>query len=223
MTATDAPLSVNHPWGIIDAVVALLAGYLGAALVAGAVGLGTTSTLGKLFVANIPLYAVMAGVPIWATARRGAGPVADLGLRFSPLDLLALPVGALLQFVVGWAYLPFVDHRDLERPARELADRTHGSGGWALLVLMTCVLAPFAEELFYRGLVMRSLLRRFAGWAAIVITAAWFAAMHFEMLQFWGLFAFGLVAGFLANRTGRLGTSVALHAGFNAVAVLALR
>ena len=48
------------------------------------------------------------------------------------------------------------------------------------------------------------------------------AAMHLEALQFLGLFVFGLVAGVLAHRTGRLGPSVAAHVGFNVTTVVTL-
>jgi hypothetical protein len=59
-------------------------------------------------------------------------------------------------------------------------------------------------------------------WASVVVGAAVFAAMHLEALQFLGLFVFGLVAGALAYRTGRLGASIAAHVGFNVTTVITL-
>ena len=54
---------------------------------------------------------------------------------------------------------------------------------------------------------------------SIVITAVLFALVHFQALQLPGLILFGLVAGYLANRYGRLGPAIFAHVGFNGAAV----
>ena len=46
--------------------------------------------------------------------------------------------------------------------------------------------------------------------------------MHFQLQQFPALFAFGLVLGVLAHRTGRLGANIATHMAFNATTVVTL-
>ena len=88
--------------------------------------------------------------------------------------------------------------------------------------------SPIAEEIFYRGLVLRSLIKRgLPGGVSVVLTAAIFAATHIQDLATWllllpGLVFAGLVFGALALRTGRLGTSIAAHMGFNLVTAVAL-
>ncbi|MDQ1494218.1 MAG: protease family protein, partial [Actinomycetota bacterium] len=100
-------------------------------------------------------------------------------------------------------------------------DKAHGAGV-VLLILVVAVAAPIVEEIFFRGLVLRSLERRMSrGWA-IVVSSAVFGAAHFEPLQFPALFLFGLVAAILATRTGRLGPGIWAHVAFNAVAVAGL-
>lgn len=49
-----------------------------------------------------------------------------------------------------------------------------------------------------------------------------FGISHFQLVQFPGLFAFGVVLAVLAVRTGRLGPSIAAHVAFNGVAVIGL-
>ena len=49
---------------------------------------------------------------------------------------------------------------DLEGPARTLADKAHDPFGVVLLFVIVVIGAPIAEELFFRGLVMRSVERR---------------------------------------------------------------
>ena len=51
------------------------------------------------------------------------------------------------------------------------------------------------EELFFRGLLLRSLLGRTPPPVAIVISALLFGLAHFEAVQFAGLAVFGVVLG----------------------------
>jgi membrane protease YdiL (CAAX protease family) len=78
------------------------------------------------------------------------------------------------------------------------------------------------EELFFRGLVLRSLLGRTPVPVALVGSALLFALAHFEAAQFAGLAAFGVVLAVLAWRTGRLTPGIGAHAAFNTVAVLSV-
>ena len=71
-----------------------------------------------------------------------------------------------------------------------------------LLVLLTIVGAPIVEELFFRGLVLRSLRRHIAPPAAIVVSALLFALVHFQVLQFLALAIFGVIAAHIDD-TGR--------------------
>jgi membrane protease YdiL (CAAX protease family) len=84
------------------------------------------------------------------------------------------------------------------------------------------VVAPVVEELFFRGLVLRSLERRVGTAWAVVGSAVAFGLAHFELLQLPALVGVGVVCGVLAVRTGRLGPGIFVHAAFNAVAVATL-
>lgn len=220
-------------WGVRDVLIAIVVGYLGAAVVASAcsaLGGWTTSaeTPGwALFAAQIPLWAAMVGVPVWATRTRGTGFRADLRVDVSWIDV-PLGIGAGLVTQLGlvrllyWPLGRWISQDRLEAPARDLADRFGGAGGAVLLVVMVCVAAPLAEEVLYRGLLLRSLERRYGVALAVALSSVWFGAMHFQVVQFPGLALFGLVAALLVVRTGRLGTAVVAHVTFNAVTVVSL-
>jgi hypothetical protein len=91
-----------------------------------------------------------------------------------------------------------------------------------ILLLLLAAGAPMVEELFFRGLVLRSLLGRTPVPVALVGSALLFALAHFEAAQFAGLAAFGVVLAVLAWRTGRLTPGIGAHAAFNTVAVLSV-
>jgi membrane protease YdiL (CAAX protease family) len=179
---------------------------------------------------QIPLWAGYLGVTWWATSTKGDGMVGDLGLVSRWVDapvglvigvgtqLLVLP---LVYFPVFW--LTGTDTEELSAPARELAERAESAPSWLLFGFLVGVCAPLVEEIFYRGLVQRSLTKRgMAPWVAVLVGSAVFALVHFQLLQFVGLFIVGLVCGALTARTGRLGPAIWAHIGFNLTTVVAL-
>ena len=168
-------------------------------------------------------------VGMWLASRRaGTGrPAADYGIRFAPVDVAGVAIGAASQLVlVPVVYAPlraiwpdtFSDER-LEETARDLVDRADG-GLLVVLFLLVVAGAPIVEELFYRGLLQRSLLGAFRPRLVIPGVAAVFALVHFRPLEFPGLFAFGLVLGVCQWTTGRLGLPIVAHVAFNATGLV---
>jgi uncharacterized protein len=153
----------------------------------------------------------------------------DLGLRFRlPFDLHGIWVGLVCQFlalpvlyVVVQLFVEGDLAEDLEKPAKELTDNAHGPGFWLLAVLLV-VGAPLVEEIFYRGLMLRSLKRYMPVPAAIVVCGVVFGAAHFSLITLPGLALFGIVLAYLAERFGRLGPNIVAHAAFNAATVVLL-
>lgn len=174
------------------------------------------------------------GAALLASRLRGTGRLAgDLGLRFRPADLLGVPIGVAGQYLVALLYLPIAQHvhdfhRRFDAPSQRLTGSSHGVA-YALIVVCTVVGAPFFEELFFRGVLLRALGRLFgpAGRrvgpsAAVVVSAGIFGWAHAESLQFLGLALFGVLLGVVAWRTGRLGMNMVAHASFNGIALLAV-
>lgn len=217
-------------WGLGDAAVGLAPFVLvGLTLLAasGDDGDDTPITIGALVANSLLLWIFLIGVPVFATRVKGNGPVADLGLRFRASDAGSFVLGVALQaLLVPAMYWPIfrlsdLDADDVSADARELVDAASGPG-IAVLVLVVCIGAPVAEELFFRGLLLRALERRWQVGVALVVSSVLFAASHFQGIQFPALLVFGAVAGYLAVRTGRLGPAIACHAGFNAWTVFQL-
>lgn len=168
----------------------------------------------------------------WMTSRSiGTGhPIDDFALTARPIDLIGMPIGIVAQLVLIPAlYLPLrelwpdtFDDAALSETAEELVDRADGA---MIVVLFLLVVfgAPIVEEIVYRGLLQRPLLRYFPPWMVVTGVALVFALVHFRPVEYPGLFVAGLVFGLLAWRTGRVGAAVAAHVGFNATGlVLAL-
>ena len=177
---------------------------------------------------QLPLWLGLAGAAVLASRWRGTGSLDhDFGLRVRGSDVpIGLACGLGAQLVVLPLLVPLyrlfdVDTDGLGEQARSLADRADGLGV-VLLLLIVVVGAPLFEELFYRGLLLRSLERRMRPLWALLVSSVVFGVVHFQLLELPALTAFGLVAGWLAQRSGRLGAPIFAHVSFNAVAVASL-
>lgn len=224
-------------WGLGDAAVgwllAQVGGLIAASIVLAASGASADEfdeiSLGWVAVAQVGLWGGMLGVPLVVSRLKGNGPVADYGLRSEGWDaLVGFGSGAATQLLlIPLLYGPIfwltdLDSNDLEDPARGLTDRATGPFGVVMLVLIVGIGAPIVEEIFYRGLVQRSLARRFGAWPAIIGSAVLFGVSHFQLLQLPALVLFGVVLGLLAHRTGRLAAPIAAHIVFNMITVVFL-
>ena len=237
--APAAPAPARVPtWGLGDVLLGFSFGLLGAQVAIGAILAATDRTiddvdelpLSLVALSQVGLWLGLFGVPWVVTRLKGSGLVADLGLRVEGRDLWRGGlVGAALQIValplLYWPLLELLDKvpSDLEGPARDMTDRADGPLGVLLLVLIVGVGAPVVEEVFYRGLFQRALLKRGLPPAlAIGVNALVFGASHGQLLQLPALVLFGVVAGVLAHRSGRLGPAITAHVAFNMVTVVAL-
>jgi membrane protease YdiL (CAAX protease family) len=130
----------------------------------------------------------------------------------------------------GIAYLmrPLLGEPEVSGPVQDLLDKSQGLA-FAGLILSVAVGAPLVEELFFRGLLLRSLQRRVPDWAAVVVSAVAFGIAHGSalpvdavLLVMISLTVFGAILAILAIRTGRLGPSIVTHAVFNLFTLLYL-
>ena len=92
---------------------------------------------------------------------------------------------------------------------------------WGYLVV--CILAPLAEEVIFRGAVLRTMLEHWEGnkrWTAITISALLFALAHMNPAQMPHAFLLGLLIGWLYERSRSLIPCVVLHCANNTIAYL---
>lgn len=235
-------------WVLFALVGFVLGQVVGLAFIYGLAGvLGQTGRVPAIAVAAVPpewfvgaslvgLWVGLFGGACLASVARGTRRlVADLGIRFRLIDLVGIAIGVGGQLVVALMYAPFIHHiHNFNAPTTKLTGGAHG-GGFAVIAVLTVFGAPFFEEVFFRGLLLKGLARlltprtaersgrRAVGIvAAIVLDGALFGLAHGELVQLAGLATFGMVLAFVSYKTGRLGMNMVSHASFNAVAVVAI-
>lgn len=243
--SADAP--VTPRWGLGDAAAGWVLAFVGGSILGGLI-IAAFGYAGKtqaelpiwlLALSFPPLWLGFVGTPVWAAQRKGNGWIRDFKVRFRPVDVpVGIAAGIAAQFVGGLLSVPVLVWRhktahDLSKPARDLANNAHGAPAIVLFAVVVAVGAPLAEELFFRGLLLRALEKSFAGSAvdtvqrygvglSVAITAVVFALTHFEALQFVGLLVAGATFSLLAVKADRLGPAVFAHMAFNGTAVVQL-
>jgi membrane protease YdiL (CAAX protease family) len=108
-------------------------------------------------------------------------------------------------------------------------------GGMVGFVVLASIMAPFFEEIIFRGFVFNAFRnifsegklftmigsnRRLADYAAIVLSSAIFAAAHMDASAFIQLFFVGVVLAELYRRSGTLVCPMMMHAMNNALATV---
>ena len=86
-------------------------------------------------------------------------------------------------------------------------------------VIAGVILAPIAEEILYRGILLRGMLKmRWYPWIAIPMSALLFSIMHGTTYQTIDIFPFGIIVGWLYWRTKSLYPGIFMHIVNNAIA-----
>lgn len=81
-----------------------------------------------------------------------------------------------------------------------------------LNLIFISLFAGIGEELFFRGILQRLIIRAFKNpWMGIVVTAAIFSAFHFQFFGFFPRFLLGIVLGAIYWYSGSLWTSILAH------------
>lgn len=231
-------------WGLGEVWMGLGAaqfiGMFGVLAIASVFGWTLTSSNGTTTMSQVPMWgqALMQlptwisylGVPFLAAKYLGNGWVEDFKIRMKSIDIVTgLIWGVAAQLVIVpvfyWPiyYFTNIDTDAVSEPARQLADRADDVFGWIVFALIVGVGAPIVEEIFFRGLLQRSLMKKqLPTWAIVTITSVIFGAIHLQPVQFVGLTIFGVILSVLTLRADRLGPALWAHVAFNLTTVVQL-
>jgi uncharacterized protein len=169
-------------------------------------------------ISGVVFYALALGIVLWIArglTRR------ELALR-APASwwrALGFALATLIALVVVEVALETVLHGTREQGLEPTHWEPSKAVPFALNAVVVVLIAPFVEELTFRG-VGFALLARFGSVVALVGTAAAFAADHGLVEGFPALFVFGVGVGLLRMRTDSLYPGMLLHACFNGLALV---
>jgi len=92
--------------------------------------------------------------------------------------------------------------------------------GLAIIVVLAVVVAPFAEEIFFRGFIFTGIGNRYGyGWGAVV-SALLFSLAHMQPAALLPIFMLGLLLAWLYMKTGSIWVCIFTHLAYNSLALL---
>ncbi len=236
-------------WGIPDIVLGLLF-IIAAVVIATGLGLaiggldtmddlanGDLSGTDAIIFLALTTFGQSGAMGLWpviVSRWKGHSIAYDFGWRFQPIDIAyGLGIGGLMLFLAAVVSFLVSSLVGLDPGADEstntqiISDAADGPA-FVIIFVAAVVLAPIVEELFFRGLCLRAIEKRFGTVAGVLGSTFLFTLPHFTNPSLAGtavLFAaigtVGLVLAILTVKTGRLGAAVIAHAVFNGIGVAA--
>lgn len=226
-------------WGMGDVLIGLVLWLLGGVLglfVLLAMGDDSTSltdlSLGAIAVSLASGWIGLLGWPIVATYWKGQRSLArDFGLAFRPIDLAWGALGGFVALVLSvagtilWSLLS-----NAPSPTNtDFLPKRPGALTIIALVVLVAIATPIVEELFFRGLFLRSVGRRWNLVVGVIVSSLVFGLLHVQgstmgEAAFMVLVtaSYGAVFALLVVRAGgRLGPAIVAHMCVNLVGVLA--
>lgn len=162
---------------------------------------------------------------LWAEATRRGGSAKDLGLaRFKVVRSLVAILGLMVVLLVTrQEYVTIAKMLGFSPPnVEQQLVGLFGKGVWGfiLALVVTVVIAPIVEELFFRGFIYGVLRERMsAGWA-ILLSSAIFAAYHFNLWLVVPIVMLGIALAWLTEWQRSIWPAIICHALNNVLAVL---
>jgi membrane protease YdiL (CAAX protease family) len=203
---------------IFGTVVALGAGETALALFNGG-PLSMTGTLLLITSTQIGLLAVTGGLVVAPRALAGVTLVGRLGLGRSLLIGLALAVPAWIVAQLLATLAAVVLQALGFSPDLGVAETVIERGDPTVILLAFLLVAPVAEEIFFRGVVFNAWEREHGAWVAVGGSAALFAVIHTSLFALVPIFALGVALALVYRSSRSLVATMAMHAGFNAISV----
>jgi len=171
-------------------------------------------------------WVLTCGLILGYVVLRARGRMAALGLTSRRLPravweglktlLAAMPAVIIALFAGAYVYLLVFHEEPAVHEVLEAVQRTDDTGMRVAFFVLAGLVIPLFEELFYRGIILTSLLRTGSAPLAIVVSAAFFGIVHLPVPHSVpALMILGLALGYAYYRTRSLWAPVAMHAAFN--------
>ena len=133
-------------------------------------------------------------------------------------------IALILSFLASLIYAIIITALGLNslqatEPPSELVET---SAGVAVFAILAVLVAPIAEETFFRGFVFPGIGRKYGMWWGAIASAVLFAVMHGSLGALFGTFVIGLVLAWVYVRTRSIWACIGCHAAYNSLALITL-
>jgi membrane protease YdiL (CAAX protease family) len=179
----------------------------------------------------MPELVLEMGLLIWLVglvARRNGSAWRDTGLT-KPASWVPLLIGLASGFVIYYL-VGFSDYvvsliggiRPNEHPVVAIVSEARNWKEMILPLILSGVVVPVGEEVFFRGFAYPALRNRIGIWPAIIVTGVVFALLHFDLFGLLALTVAGVALSLLYKQTGSLWSVIVAHGVWNILVAVGL-
>lgn len=174
----------------------------------------------QIIIIAIPLYLF--------TFRKHKAKLKDFGFRKIKTIKILKFIGKAYLFwiIISLAVTQIFTYIGQEIPGyqgQEPVIPAFGEGTLAILAtfIVAVLIAPFIEEIFFRGFILQTLVHKFNSRWGSVITAGLFALFHFQPQGIIPIFLLGIIINWIFLRSRSIWPCIIFHALNNGMALLA--
>src|SRR4030042_5028868 len=166
---------------------------------------------------------LMLGV-VWffAIYWRGAS-IKDLGFRYYSIlkTIWYTFISLLFIFLISFLYIfALKSIFGIEAPPSKIdelvANRNISSN---ILIIVTAVVAPFCEEIYFRGFLYPAFRKNFGVLVALFLSSFLFSLAHLELYSFIPIMVIGWLLAYIYEKTKSIFTVIFLHSVYNLILI----
>jgi membrane protease YdiL (CAAX protease family) len=178
----------------------------------------STALIEQAFTSSVPF-----GVTWLFVGRKYGRSIRDLGLT-NPEKPSAYIIGVASWFVAVQAVnlwqllvrnIDFATTPDNTTPVLEIA-----GGSFVIAWVLSGLLVPVVEEVFFRGFLLRGILSKTGRWPAILLSSGIFAVFHIEPGLYVPTFLLGIAFAWVSLKTRSLWPTIVTHSLQNTLSLL---
>ncbi len=150
----------------------------------------------------------------------------DLGFRYYSIakTIWYTFLSLILIFLVSFIYVIILQKVfGIEAPGSKIDELVRsGNVSGTILIVVTAVIAPLCEEVYFRGFLYPAFRKSFGVVIGIFLSSVVFAAAHLDLFSFFPIMVIGWILAFMYEKTKSIFPVIFLHSIYNLTLILIL-
>ncbi|HEX7561172.1 MAG TPA: type II CAAX endopeptidase family protein [Candidatus Humimicrobiaceae bacterium] len=150
----------------------------------------------------------------------------DLGFRYYSIakTIWYTFLSLILIFLVSFIYVIILQKVfGIEAPGSKVDELVRsGNVSGNILIVVTAVIAPLCEEVYFRGFLYPAFRKSFGVVIGIFLSSVVFAAAHLDLFSFFPIMVIGWILAFMYEKTKSIFPVIFLHSIYNLTLILIL-
>jgi hypothetical protein len=215
------------PWGIFDVFIVLIMIFLVTNLISWLIGnfINTLVPVQKFFISTlIQTGSILLSIIYFLIFKSVS--LGNLGFKKGKSIFKVGILGGLFLFilvvVIGVIIELLIPMNPNLQPFAQIVLEAKNTKEFLVLLIIGTILAPLGEEIYFRGLVYPAFKKKWGIKKGMLLTGAFFALLHFDLIRFVPLAVGGAGLAYLYEKTGSIITPMVAHGTWNGIMMILL-